>query len=515
MPDKQSALVIGSGLGGIATAARLARLGYRVTVLEKNASPGGRCGQFVRDGHRFDIGATLFLMPQVFAETYSALGESMEDHLDLRRIDPSYCIHFADGLELSLTGNLADIRAQLEAIQPGSFLGFLRFLQESHRHYTVSLQRFVGRNFNHLFDYFTPLNLPLMFQLKVFSTHYANIGNYFSDPHLKAAFTFQNMYLGLSPFDAMATYSLLQYTEMAEGVWFPIGGLYRVVDSLMSIARANGVEFIFNAPVEKIEVTENRAKAVILKDGTRLCSDLIIANADLPYVYRQLLPLEPYTRKLSRKSYTSSTIMFYWGIDTLVHQLDTHNVYLCGDYRDSFQQIFHHKTLPNQPSFYIHAPARVDPTAAPAGRDTLFVLVPVGHIDGTGTQDWDAMTSHARANVLNRLQQHGINDLGRHIDLEVVGTPLIWQERYNLEKGAAFGLSHNFTQVGYLRPHNRHRLFKNLYFVGSSTHPGTGLPMVLLSAKLTTERILQEIGVPKPISNKQAIYSQIKKNATL
>jgi len=229
MTRRLTALVIGAGIGGIATAARLARNGFDVTVVEKNAEPGGRCGRIVRDGHRFDIGPTLFLMPEVFAETYAALGERMSDHLDLRRIDPTYRIRFDDGAMLDLSANLNTMQVQLEAIEPGSFGGFLRYLAEGHRHYQTSLKHFVGRNFHSLLQYFSLSNLPLLFQLKALVKHYDNAGRYFKHPHLKAAFTFQNMYLGLSPYDAPATYSLLQYTELADGVWFPLGGMYRIV----------------------------------------------------------------------------------------------------------------------------------------------------------------------------------------------------------------------------------------------------------------------------------------------
>jgi len=501
--NRPTTLVIGAGIGGIATAARLARNGYDVTVVEKNDRPGGRCDQLVRDGHRFDTGPTLFLMPEVFAETYAALGERMEDHLDLRRIDPTYRIRFGDGIELALTADLNAMQAQLERIEPGSFGGFLRYLEEGRRHYRASLRHFVGRNFHNLFEYFSPRNLPLLFQLKALVKHYDNIGNYFADPKLKAAFTFQNMYLGLSPYDAPATYSLLQYTELADGVWFPMGGMYRIVESLASIADKRGARFIYNAPVDRIEVDGRRATGVRLRGGRRLEADVVVANADLPYVYRELLPDRAETDRLERMKYTCSAIMFYWGVDKVYPQLGHHNVFLAGDYRASFDRLFNDHTLPDDPSLYVHAPARTDPSAAPEGQDTLMVLVPVGHIDEaeSQSQDWEALKARARAATLARLAEVGVTDLERHLKFEVSYTPREWRSLYNLEKGAAFGLSHNFMQVGYLRPQNRHRRYHNLYFAGASTHPGTGLPIVLLSARLTTERILKEAGEPRTVAS--------------
>jgi len=490
--NSPTAIVIGAGIGGLAAAARLARNGFKVMVFEKNSRPGGRCGQLLCNGHRFDTGPTLFLMPEVFAETYSALGHSMDEQLDLRRVDPTYSIRFGDGSQLALTADINRMQVQLEAIEPGSFSGFLSYINEGHRHYRVSLSRFVGRNFYNLLDYFSPANLPLLFQLKALTSHYNNIGNYFDDPRLKAAFTFQNMYLGLSPYDAPATYSLLQYTELADGVWFPMGGMYRVIESLEAIAKDLGVEFLYDAPVDQIEVENNRAGGIRLENGIRITADVIVANADLPYVYKNLLPETVSTDNMERKKYTCSALTFYWGLDQTIPQLGTHNVFLAGEYRQSFDRIFEDLTLPDEPSFYIHAPARIDPSAAPAGQDSLMALVPVGHLGPKGSQDWRALKDRAREAMFRRLGEMGLSGLDKHIKFEINYTPKDWQNLYNLEKGAAFGLSHNFAQVGYLRPRNRHARYKNLYFVGASTHPGTGLPIVLLSARLTAERILKE-----------------------
>jgi len=508
MEQKPTAIVIGAGIGGIAAAGRLARNGYNVTVLEKNSQPGGRCGQMTQDGHRFDIGPTLLLMPEVWEETFAALGEKMSDHLDLRRIDPTYTVHFEDGLKIKLTSNIGDMQTQLEAIEPSAFTGFLNYIAEGAKHYKLSLEKFVGRNFYSIFEYFSLKNLPLIFQLKALQKHYNNVGNYFTDERLKAAFTFQNMYLGLSPYDAPATYSLLQYTELAEGVWYPMGGLYAAIQSLTAIAEKLGVKFFYNAPVRSLNIEKTasntqRIKSATLENGRELTADLFVGNADLPYLYKELLPTNTTSKTLDKKLYTCSTIMFFWGVGKTYPQIQHHNIFLGGDYKASFDQIFKEHSLPVSPSFYVHAPARTDPAAAPAGQDTLYVLVPVGHLSPRGKQDWKAITDEARIAVFARLEKDlGITDLREHIKFETAYTPLDWKSRFNLDKGAAFGLSHNFWQVGYLRPQNRHNLYKNLYFAGASTHPGTGLPIVLLSAKLTTERILKD-SVALPINEKR------------
>jgi phytoene desaturase len=433
-------------------------------------------------------------MPEVFAETYAALGETMSDHLDLKRIDPTYKVHFDDGLRLQLTADIGSMQAQLDQVEPGAFGGFLRYIAEGNRHYKISLEKFVGRNFRNIFEYFSLANLPLLFQLKALIKHYGNVGRFFKDERLKAAFTFQNMYLGLSPYDAPATYSLLQYTELADGIWYPIGGMYRVIETLTAIAEKLGVRFVYNAPVRDIKVAGGKVERVETEDGRNWEADVFVGNADLPYIYKELLPPNSDAPKLDKKSYTCSTIMFYWGVDKAYPQIAHHNVFLAGDYKASFDSIFNEHQLPEKPSFYVHAPTRTDDSAAPAGQDSLYVLVPVGHLDENNPQDWSALVDRARETVLTRLgAEMGATDLREHIKFEIVKTPLTWQEQFNLAKGAAFGLSHNFMQVGYLRPQNRHAQFKNLYFTGASTHPGTGLPIVLLSAKLTTTRILQEL----------------------
>jgi len=507
MKTQGTALIIGAGLGGITTAAYLAQKGYSVTVLEKNAAPGGRCGQIIREGHRFDTGPTLFLIPEFFASAYTMLGERIDDHLDLRRIDPTYRFHFDDGTQLSLTSDLKAMQGQLEAIEPGSFGGLLRYMVEGHQHFNLAVKDLAGRNFYNFFEYFNPKNIGLVFKLKALVKHYNNIGSYFKHPHLKAAFTFQDLYLGLSPFEAPSTYSLLQYTEFVDGVWYPIGGMYRIIESMVSIAEMYGAQFFYNHEVKKIVIQDRAVKSVILEDGSQLRADLVIANADLPYVYQNLLPDVDRAQRLERKKYTCSAIMFYWGVNKFYPQFDVHNLFVAGDYRKSMDRVFRDRSLPDEPNFYIHAPTRIDPSAAPEGEDTLMVLVPCGRLDDKCDQDWGAMRSQARQAVFQRLGEMGITDLEAHIKFEESYTPISWINMYNLAKGAAFGsINHNFMQVGYLRPQNKHPQYGNLYFVGGSTHPGNGLPLALMSAKLTSERIFEEVGVPQ----QQRIQSLIR-----
>jgi phytoene desaturase len=487
-------LILGAGIGGIASAARLARAGYDVTVLEKTDRPGGRASTIEEQGFFFDTGPSLFLMPDTWRQTYADLGERLEDHLDLLPVDPTYRVHFHDGSTLDLGNDMVAMREQLDRIEPGAFGALLRFLQQGYRRYYTSLDKFVGRNFYSLGEFLAPAHLPLLFSLKPLARHYADTSSYFRDPRLRAAFSFQNMYLGLSPFDAPATYTLLQFAEMGEGVWYPRGGMYSAIQSLTRIAEGLGARFHYNQTVQRIDVDGTRATGVTLEGGEQMRADIVIANADLPYVYGNLLPDRAAAERMQGLKYTSSTLMFYWGLKgERSGQLLHHNVFLADHrYRESFRDIFDRHTLPTEPSFYIHAPARSLPGLAPQDSDALMVLVPTGHIDAGREQDWAALQQRARAWVMQQLGALGITDLPQRIVLERTFTPPDYRRIWNLEKGAAFGLSHNVTQVGYLRPHNRHDRYGNLYFAGASTHPGTGLPIVLLSARLVEERIRRE-----------------------
>lgn len=496
--NKPSVIVIGAGIAGIATATHLAKQGLKVTVFEKNNNPGGRCDRIVREGHHFDTGPTLLVMPLVFEAEFAALGASLHDMLDLQQVDPSYHLIFDDNSTLELTTDMHRMQEQLERIEPGSFQGYLRYLDEGYRHYQLGIDRLVNRDFRKATDFFSPGNIPLLYQVKPFTKHYDNMSNYFDHPRLRSAFTFQDVYMGLSPFEAPATFSLMQYTELAHGVWYPRGGMFRVVEVLVELAEAAGVNFEIDVEVAQIIVKESKATGVLLEDGTIQDADAIVANCDLPYVYQKLLPSDGMGEKLNRKRYSCSTISFFWGVDKQYPELPPHTLFLADDYRDNFDSIMNDLTIPNNPSLYIHAPTRLDASMAPPGEDTIIGVVPVGHLNENGHQDWRQIRQRARSAIFDRLSRLGIHDLEEHIKFEMNYTPLSWRQRYNLVKGATHGLGHNIMQLGYMRPRNRHAKYHNLYFAGASTHPGTGVPTVLVSARHTATRLLDDCGLPVP-----------------
>jgi phytoene desaturase len=286
---------------------------------------------------------------------------------------------------------------------------------------------------------------------------------------------------------------MMPYTELAHGVYYPRGGMYSIVEALMQLALDAGVEFMFNAAVERIDVDAVHARGVTFDNGQHHKADAVLANADLPYVYQDLLPDHTLAESMVRKRFSCSVVSFFWGLDKTYGNLGPHTLFLAHDYRENFESIIRDLGLPANPSPYIHAPARLDATMSPSGQDTLTAIVPVGHMSQNGDQDWAEIRDAARRHVFRRLASLGITDLEAHIQFEINFTPLSWRKRYNLVKGSTHGLCHNLTQLGYFRPRNKHPRYQNLYFTGASTHPGTGIPTAMVSGRLSAQRIMDDI----------------------
>ncbi len=491
MSDPKKVIIIGSGVGGITTAIHLALKGYQVKIFEKNSYPGGRCGNIVKDGHRFDVGATLLMMTDIYEKTYQSIDRDLYKELDLIRMDPIYSIKFPENKEVIFSSDLAKLRQQLEAIEPGCYNNFLKYMSESFETYQLSMKHIIDRNYYNALQFFSIKNLLLLFKMKAFKNHYKHTSHFFKSEILRVVFTFQNIYVGQNPFKASAIFAMLPFLELTDGVWFPKGGMQQIIQNLLSIATENRVEIVYNSTVEKINLEGKKAIGITLTDGIIHEADIVVSNADLPYVYENLLPKNKTINRIKKLEYTCSAFMFHWGLDKYYPHLEQHNVFVAKNYKENIEAVFTNLTLPSDPSFYVHAPTRTDKSAAPENQDTLSIIVPVGHLNGD-EQNWKKLKDLARKAVIERLKAEGMPDIDKHIKFEICYNPKSWETIFNLSRGSVFGsLSHNLMQMGYMRPHNQHKKYKNLFFVGGSTHPGNGIPMVLLSAKLTTEKILK------------------------
>jgi phytoene desaturase len=494
---RRRAVVVGGGLGGLAVALRLRHLGYEVVVLEKNARCGGRCDTWSEAGFRFDTGPTILLMRDVLETLFRDCGHVLEDHLDLLRLQPNYRITFADGARLCITSDLQRLRDDLEAMERGAGDAYLRFLSDAAGKYRVSRERFVERNFLHLGQFLSPGNLPRLLDSGALRRLGSHVSRYFRDPRLRIAFTFQSMYLGLAPRDAPAVYALLPYTELAEGIWYPRGGMYSIVVALLAVLGRDGVEVRTGAEVARIEHRSGRATGVTLAGGEHLDADIVVCNADLPWAYENLLDESvrtPYGGgRLERLRYGSSTLMLYLGMRSVTPDLLHHNVYIGADPEAHFDDIFRHPAVPEDPALYVHVPTRTEPGLAPPGHDCVYVLVPCAGT-GCGPRWREGDAARLRERILDSLAHLGIPDARSRIVAERMVGPDDWCELYNLRRGSTFGIAHDLLQVGVFRPANRHRTLRNLYFVGASTQPGGGVPMVVLGARLVAERVAAEAG---------------------
>ncbi|MCU0377812.1 MAG: phytoene desaturase family protein, partial [Bacteroidales bacterium] len=449
MEKTKTALIIGAGIGGITTSIFLAKNGYTVDIYEKNGFVGGRCGQIVRDGHRFDMGATMMLMPDVYRDVFNSLGLSLEDELKVTPLDDIYTIYFSDGTRLAFTKDKDEMSRQLEKMEPGSTLNSEKYVTAGYNLYQIAFEKLIGRNFTSFLDFFNFSNLSLLVKLKTYVNHSSYTARFFRSQHLQMAYTFQNIYVGQSPFNAPALFSMIPAAELTEGSLFPRGGMYSVVKRLMEVAEEHGVKFHYNMPVAAITVNGGRVSGVTFSSGGVATADVIIANADLPYVYRELLPPSFKSWRIKRMKYSCSALLLHWGIDKQYPQLGHHSVFLSDDFRNGLDKIFREKSMGDDPSFYIHSPVLTDATAAPEGCDSLSVIVGVGHLDRRHPQDWDQIRETARRTVFKRLKQIGINDLEDHIKFEIAAPPTAWEEAFNITKGSVFGsLGHNILQMG-------------------------------------------------------------------
>ena len=484
-------VIIGAGMGGLATALRLRHRGFAVTVLEKQARPGGRSNIIEENGFRVDMGPTILVMKETFEEMYRSIGQDIDERLEFVQLDPNYRVYYHDDTYIDLYSNMPRLASEVEKIEPGASERLFRFIGEGAKKYELGMD-FVDRNY----DLANPKAGTRLLQTRAYQNLYLQVSESFGhNDKLSKAFSFHSMFLGLSPFNALAMYSLITYADLALGMWYPKGGIYRIIEDMLSLAEEMGVEMRTQSPVAEITIANGRATGVRLETGEEISADLIVSNADLPYTYRKLISgqhRKQYSdRRLDAMDYACSGYILYLGVDKVYPDLQHQALFFSEDYQANLDAIFKDKRLPEEPSFHLNIPTVTDPSLAPPGHSLLYVLAPMPNLEAD--IDWDQAALIIRDKLLDQLERIVDPEIRSHIVWERDYRPTDWLNDINAVHGTAFGsLSHGFFQSSYFRPHNKARDIEGLYFVGQGTYPGIGIPMVMISSRLVTERIVKE-----------------------
>lgn len=479
-------VVVGAGLGGLSAALRLAGAGRRVTVLERERVPGGRAGLLDLDGYRFDTGPTVLTMPDLLAEAFDSVGERLEDWLELRPVSPAYRARFADGSSLDVIADVDAMSAEVERLcGPREAAGYRSFAEFTKRLYDVERRHFIDRNLDTPWDLVRPA-LARLAAMGGFRRLAPVVASYLEDPRLQRVFSFQAMYAGLSPYDARALYAVIAYMDCVAGVWFPQGGMHAVPRGLAGAAEKHGVEIRYGHEVTGVELRGSRAVAVHTEGGERVAADVVVLNPDLPVAWRDLLPSSRAPRQLSRLRYSPSCVVLLAGSRRPAGPGQAHHTLHFGHaWRDTFREIIDRGQLQSDPSMLVSSPTVSDPSLAPAGRSSYYVLVPTPNLEAT--IDWDVVGPRYRDEIVQRLETLGYDGFADAIEVDRLTTPADWARR-GMAAGAPFAAAHSFRQSGPFRPANL--AFDNVVFTGSGTQPGVGVPMVLISGRLAAERVL-------------------------
>ncbi len=487
-------LIIGAGPGGLGTAMLLSQSGLDVTVLEKQPRVGGRTSVIEGDGYRFDLGPTFFLYPQILQEIFQAVGRDLFKEVPMTRLDPQYRLVFGAGGELTATSDIERMVEEIAKLSPADAPQFRRFMDYNR----VKLEKFAPCLQVPFPGWTSLISLRLLKVLpflKPWKSLHAELAGYFSDPRLQLAFTFQSKYLGMSPFQCPSLFSILSFLEYEHGIWHPTGGCNSLTRGMARVAEELGVKIKLNTPVQEILFEGRRAKGVRTAQG-ELLADAVVMNADFANGMSKLVPNGLRRRwsdaTLAKKDYSCSTFMLYLGVEGRFEHLAHHNIYVAKDYRRNLDEIERQHVLSDDPSFYVENPVRTDATMAPPGHSALYVLLPVTHQHPN--VDWSKERARYRQVALRQLAKLGLTDIESRIRFERVVTPADWESKVDIYRGATFNLAHSFLQMLHLRPQNRFEEFERMYLVGGGTHPGSGLPVIFESARISARMLLEDLG---------------------
>ncbi len=481
----QKVVVVGAGLAGLSAALRLAGAGRDVTVIERESVPGGRNGLLNKDGYAFDTGPTVLTMPSLIQDAFSAVGEDMKDWLELMPVSPLYRAFYADGSQIDVHADTAameqEIREKVSATEAAGYRDYVDFVTKL---YKYEMNDFIDRNIDSPLNLLTP-NLARLIAIGGFRHLQPKVNQFLKDPRLQKVYSFQAMYAGVSPQQALAIYAVIAYMDSVNGVFFPKGGMHAVPRALAAAAAKHGVKFEYNTSVTSLEKQGSRVTAAITDKGERFECDAIVMNPDLPVVWKDLLGKEPLSIK--RLKYSPSCVTLLVGSSKHYDHIAHHNIHFGESWDGVFDELIKKKVLMTDPSVLVTVPSHDDKSLAPAGKESYYVLFPTPNLDAN--IDWTKEKSRYRDEMIRVLESRGYEGFGDAIETEHMTTPLDWQAQ-GMERGAPFASAHTFFQTGPFRPRNIAAGFDNVVFAGSGTQPGVGVPMVLISGRLAAERIV-------------------------
>jgi phytoene desaturase len=487
------AVVVGAGLGGMAAAVHLLAAGADVTLLERADHPGGRAGRLERDGFRFDTGPSVLTMPGYVADLYARLGEDMADHLAFERLDPAYRARFHDGSQLRIRGSVEAMEAEVrEVCGPAEAARFVRFAEHLRQLYEAELPGFIDGNFDSPLDLLRPAQVLRLVRLGGFRRVYPLVASHLTDWRLIRMFTFQSMYAGMSPYEALGLYAVIAYMDAIAGVYAVRGGVHAVSRALADLLVRHGADVRLSTEVAEVEVSGGRATAVRTAAGERIPADVVVLNPDLPIAYRDLLPPEATPRKVRRLRYSPSCVVVHLGLDRPLEGAAHHNIHFAEDYQASFDDILAGR-LQRDPSWFLSVPTSATPTSPPRG-SVGFYLLPTPNLHGEPIP-WESQGIREAELAVARLEAAGYGPVGEATVVREVVTPADWAAQ-GMAAGTPFAASHHFLQTGPFRPRNLAPKVGGVVFTGSGTTPGVGVPMVLISGKLAAERAVAQLAGP-------------------
>jgi phytoene desaturase len=490
--SRKKIAVVGAGPGGLTAAMLLASHGYRVEVFEKQDRVGGRNAHFDLGSFRFDLGPTFLMMKWTLEEMFDLADRKLEDYLDVRSIDPFYRLKFGDDSEFFPSRDRRYMKEQMDRMFPGEYEHYLRYMEYEKKKFERLLPC-LQVPYSQLSHF---LKLRLLRAAPVVDAHlsiYKHLGRYFDDERLKLTFTFQAKYLGMSPWECPATFSIISYIEHSGGIHHPIGGLNQISKAMAKVVEEQGGRIHLSTPVKRLVIRNGNAVGIELESGDTVGADYVVLNADFGYAMNHLVPpgvLKKWSpAKLATKGLSCSTFMLYLGVDK-VYDIPHHNIIFAPDYEKNVREITNGLTLSEDPSLYVQNACPLDPTLAPKGQSTIYVLVPTAN-NRSGIL-WDEEKARYREIVLDILETRaGLPDLRKHIVEEKIHTPTQWEVENNVYRGAVFNLAHTIRQSLYFRPHNQFEEIGNCYLAGGGTHPGSGLPTIYESGRISAGEIIK------------------------